>query len=52
MEKINKIFNECRTIVSKNLSKEEIEKIENNDNFIKAMKEENNNSFDVFYNML
>lgn len=52
MKEINKILEECRTIVSKNLGKEEAEKIENNDNFIKAIKEENNNSFNIFYNML
>lgn len=50
---MNNILEECRKIVNKNFSKEEIEKIEGNDNFIKAMmNEENNNSFDIFYNML
>ncbi|MEI0485750.1 FkbM family methyltransferase [Brachyspira intermedia] len=50
---MNNILEECRKIVNKNFSKEEIEKIENNDNFIKAMmNEKNNNSFDIFYNML
>ena len=50
---MNNILEECRKIVNKNFSKEEIEKIESNDNFIKAMmNEENNNSFDIFYNML
>ena len=53
MKEINNILEECRKIVNKNFSKEEIEKIESNDNFIKAMmNEENNNSFDIFYNML
>ncbi|OEJ14395.1 methyltransferase [Brachyspira hampsonii] len=52
MKEINNILEKCRKIVNKNFIKEEIEKIENNDNFIRAMKEENNNSFDIFYNML
>ena len=52
MKEVSKILEEFRTIVSKKFSKEEIEKIENNDNFIKSLKEENNNSFEIFYNML
>ncbi|ASJ20998.1 methyltransferase [Brachyspira hampsonii] len=52
MKEINNILEKCRKIVNKNFIKEEIDKIENNDNFIRAMKEENNNSFDIFYNML
>ncbi len=52
MKEINKILEECRKIVNKNFSKEEIEKIENDDNFIKAMKEESNNNFEKFYSML
>ncbi|PTY39666.1 FkbM family methyltransferase [Brachyspira hampsonii] len=52
MKEINNILEKCRKIVNKNFIKEEIEKIESHDNFIRAMKEENNNSFDIFYNML
>ncbi|EKV57135.1 methyltransferase [Brachyspira hampsonii 30446] len=52
MKEMNNILEKCRKIVNKNFIKEEIEKIESQDNFIRAMKEENNNSFDIFYNML
>lgn len=52
VNKINEILEECRKIAGKKLSKEKIEKIENTDNFIIAMKKEENNSFEIFYNML
>ncbi|WP_295161500.1 FkbM family methyltransferase [uncultured Brachyspira sp.] len=52
MKEIIKILEECRKTVNKTFSKEEIEKIENSDSFIKAIKNERDNSFEIFYNML
>ena len=44
------ILEGCRNIVKNKFSKEEIEKIECSDNFIKAIIETDN--FNIFYNML
>ena len=44
------ILEDCRNIVKNKFSKEEIEKIECSDNFIKAIIETDN--FNIFYNML
>ena len=52
MKEIQKILKECRQIVNKKFNKDKIEIIENSDNFIKAMKEESENGFEIFYNML
>ena len=50
MKDIAELLEECRNTVKNKFTKEEIEKIEESDNFIKAMIEEDN--FNIFYNML
>ncbi|WP_300367948.1 FkbM family methyltransferase [Brachyspira sp.] len=52
MKEIEKILEECRSKVMKKISSANIVETENNDNFINAMKEDHNNSFEIFYNML
>lgn len=52
MKEIEKILEECRSKVIKKISSAKIVETENNDNFINAMKEEHDNSFENFYNML
>ena len=50
MKDIMELLEECRNTVKNKFSKEEIKKIEDSDNFIKAMIKADN--FNIFYNML